>query len=69
MDIFNQLFSIKVCQLYYFLILDCRFKIVERVYNLCIGLQKSSSDVVYAACGCPADKQVNPIIVDELEEK
>ena len=28
----------------------------DRVYNVCIGLEKSSSVIVFAACGCPAGK-------------
>ncbi len=28
----------------------------DRVYNVCIGLKRDSSDIMYAACGCPAGK-------------
>ncbi len=28
----------------------------DRVYNVCIGLEADCSDIIYAACGCPAGK-------------
>ena len=28
----------------------------DRVYNVCIGLEKSSNDIFYAVCGCPTGK-------------